>query len=178
MINTWQRRYAGPTRKREKKTAMTRLEDFAVLLMLDPRTGDVFPFSAHGFEVGTGRFDNLKSRSEGLLFLDESGAVRELTAVRREGQGPLARLRSAFGWGYPITVSLTKTETDLDTLQDMIMTGIKRYKDSFADDDDETWSLVRLPLAEIEKTIRGAENARLLYMKLDLPEPVDCLDLL
>ncbi|MEJ6405044.1 hypothetical protein [Yoonia sp. 2307UL14-13] len=155
---------------------MTRLEDFDVLLMLDPRSGDLFPFSSHGFKVGTGRLSRISSRSRGLLFLDQNGRLLELTSVNDIRPDLWGRLHRFFGGAYSISVSLIEKPTDLDQLKEMILTGIIRYKEYL--DGDDSWSFVLLPIDHIKKAIRDAKDTKSLFERLDLPDAVDCLDLL
>ncbi len=156
--------------------SMIRLEDFDVLLMLDPRSGDLFPFSSHGFEIGTGRLSRISLRSKGLLFLDQNGRLFELISVDGTRPHLWGRLHRFFGGAYSISVSLIEKPTDLDQLKEMILSGIIRYKEYL--DNDDSWSFVLLPIDQIEKEVHGAEDAKSLFETLVLPDAVDCLDLL
>ncbi|NNF72126.1 MAG: hypothetical protein HKN02_08050 [Rhodobacteraceae bacterium] len=150
------------------------LSTYDVWLLI--RDDDLFPFSAHGFDIAQGSLGSAMNRWSGCLFLNPDGEVFELVGIAPRDKGLTASAKRLLGLAYGIRTELRPAKLDLPALKNRVVAGLETYHAQAEDDD--SWAFATRPLAVSTAVIMDATDARQLYSILELPPPLECLDLL
>ena len=157
---------------------MTDLNDYEVLLMVDPDKNTLYPFSAFGFTVTQDPVARTLARSTGLLFLGADGIVRRIAGMHADNPGFFSRLGAVVGLGaIGIKVDLAEVPVTLDAFKVLVVNGLRTYREQLGGE-DENWTLIQRSAADAEATIAATSSFAELYKTLELPMAEDCLDLL
>jgi hypothetical protein len=150
------------------------LSSYEVWLLISGE--ELYPFSSHGFEFAQGSLRSVVARSSDILFLNAEGKVFKIAAIRPYHNNLAAKVMRFLGNAYRIEVELEQQTLEISDLKEKLVVGLENYRSQA--DDDESWTFATLPLATSKTSIMNANDKVQLFALLDLPAPLDCLDLL
>lgn len=154
---------------------MTRdLSTYRVWLMINGE--ELYPFSSYGFEFAQGSLRSVVARSSDYIFLNADGEVFKIATIHPLHNHLVAKTKRYLGIGYGIEVKLVRQVLELSELKEKLVVGLENYRSQAEDDDG--WTLATLPLVTSKASIMSAHSAEQLFAILNLPSPLDCLDLL